>query len=103
MSDPNLSPQPQSPQKATPLRCLTGAVISGAIATALYWLTGSIVQTFANKPIHSDNPLTINLAVAVRTLVIGMGFLGTGIFAVATLGLVALAIQLLIQRPSATD
>jgi Protein of unknown function (DUF3082) len=82
----------------TPLRCLIGAMISGPIATALYFLTTSIAQTFANKPLPTGNATSINIAIAVRTLVVGMSTLATAIFAIATLGLVALGIQLLFKR-----
>lgn len=82
----------------TPVRCLSGALISGGIGFALYSLTAAIAQTFASKPIHSDNPAVINIASAVRTLVVGITALGTGIFGVVTVGLVALAIQLTVQK-----
>jgi hypothetical protein len=45
----------------------------------------------------------MNIAVAVRTLVLGMSTLATAIFAIATLGLIALGIQLLLQGTKATD
>jgi hypothetical protein len=82
----------------TPLRCLTGSLISGGLAIALYSLTSAIAQTFAAKPIHSDNPAVINIASAVRTLVVGITALGTGIFGLVALGLVGLAIQILIRQ-----
>ena len=86
------------PTPPTPLRCLSGAVISGGIGIALYSLTAAIASSFASKPIHSNNPAVINIASAVRTLVVGIVALGTGIFGVVTLGLVALALQLLLQQ-----
>ncbi|MGK7900857.1 MAG: DUF3082 domain-containing protein [Hormoscilla sp.] len=95
------NPKTESPtalENISPWRCITGAVISGAIATALYFLTTSIAQTFANKPIHSSNPIAQNIGAAVRTLVVGMSTLGTGVFAIATLGLLALAVQQAIVR-----
>jgi hypothetical protein len=82
----------------SPVRCLSGALISGGMAIALYSLMTSIAQTFAAKPIHSDNPAVINIASAVRTLVVGVVALGTGIFGLVALGLVALAVQILVQR-----
>jgi len=82
----------------TLLRCLSGAVISAGIAFAAYSLTAAIAQTFANKPIHSDNFTVVNIATAVRTLVVGIMALGTGIFGIVAIGLVALAIQLSIQK-----
>ncbi|MBV9387837.1 MAG: DUF3082 domain-containing protein [Chroococcidiopsidaceae cyanobacterium CP_BM_ER_R8_30] len=81
-----------------PWRCLSGALIAGGIATALYFLTASIAQTFAAKPVHSTNPAVVNIASAVRTLVVGMSALGTGIFGLVAFGLVALAIQIFVQR-----
>jgi hypothetical protein len=57
----------------------------------------AIATTFASKPIHSDNQIVINIASAVRTLVVGVVALGMGIFSIVTIGLLALAIQLLIQ------
>lgn len=85
-------------QTPTPLRCLTGALMAGGIAFALYSLTASIAYSFASKPIHSNNPAVVNIASAVRTLVVGIAALGTGIFGVVAVGLIALAIQLSIQQ-----
>lgn len=99
---PTENPASQSadtaPPPPTPLRCLSGALISFGLAIALYSLTVSIAQTFAAKPIHSDNPIVVNIAAAVRTLVVGITALGTGIFGLVAIGLVALAIQIVIQK-----
>lgn len=100
---PAVSPQsqtetPQTDTPPTPLRCFTGAAISGSIAYALYLLTQSIITAFSNKPVPTGNYIATNIAVAVRTLVMGMSALATGIFAIATLGLIALGIQLLVQQ-----
>ncbi|MFB8797784.1 MAG: DUF3082 domain-containing protein [Microcoleus sp.] len=89
---------PASPQPPTVLRCVTGSLMAGGFAAALYALTLSIAQTFANKPIHSDNVTVINIAAAVRTLVMGIVALGGGVFAFAAVGLMALALQILIQN-----
>lgn len=96
--NPTAQPTDTAQTPPTPLRCLTGALISGGLGIALYSLTVSIAQTFAAKPIHSDNPAVVNIASAVRTLVVGMTALGTGIFGLVALGLVALAIQILVQQ-----
>jgi hypothetical protein len=80
------------------MRCFSGASISGAIATALYFLTTAIAQTFASKPVPSGNQFAVKISIAVRTLVVGLSTLATAIFAIATLGLIALGIKLLIQR-----
>lgn len=92
------SGQATSQVPPTPLRCFTGALIAGGLAFALYRLTQSVVATFADKPLPSGNYIATNIAVAVRTLVMGMMALGTGIFGIAALGLVALGIQLVVQQ-----
>ena len=87
----NIKPAP------TPLRCLTGASISGVLAIALYSLTSGIATAFANTPLSTNNMFAIKIGIAVRTLVMGVSALGTGIFGLVTLGLIALAIQLLFK------
>jgi hypothetical protein len=81
----------------SPWRCFVGVLLSGSLATACYSMTRAIANTYANKPIISDNQVTVNIASAVRTLVVGIASLGTFVFAFATLGLFALGIQLTIQ------
>jgi hypothetical protein len=100
MTKPNLNPTTETPNQVppTPLRCITGAVISGGLAFAMYSLMIAIATTFAAKPIHSDNQIVLNLASAVRTLVVGVVALGTGIFGIVAFGLLALAVQLLFQQ-----
>jgi len=84
--------------QVTPKSCLFGSVISGSLAFLLYGLTKSIAQTFALKPITVTQQWAIQLASAVRTLVVGMSSLATGLFAVTTVGLILLAIQLTIKK-----
>ena len=64
----------------------------------MYRLTIGIAQLFANQPTQSHNLLVQRITAAVRTMFIGMSALGTGIFALAALGLLGLGIQLLLQR-----
>lgn len=82
----------------TPTRCLIGAIISGGLGAALYFLTAAIAETFAAKPIPSNNAIAMNIAVAVRTLVIGSSALATAVFGIACLGLLALSIQLFVKE-----
>ena len=84
-------------KKVTPWRCLVGAVISGALGTGLYFLMAAIAQTYATKPVTSTNPLVVNISVAVRTLVVGIVALGTGLLGMVTVGLILLAMQLSLQ------
>lgn len=80
------------------LQCFSGAFVAGTIAMLAYRLMLSIAANFAAHPIVTDNPATANISAAVRTLVVGMAALGTGIFGLAGLGLFLLGIQLLFQR-----
>lgn len=99
---PNPNPQPTETQQTQTLpsllNCLTGALISGGFAIALYFLTSSIAQTFSNKPLASTNPTAISISVAVRTLVVGLSTLATAVFSVIGVGLVAVAIYVCVQR-----
>jgi hypothetical protein len=87
-----------SPVLPGPLRCLIGAIVAGVIAYALYNMTASIAHSFAAKPVHSDSYIVQRITAAVRTLVVGMSAMGTGIFGLAAAGLFGLGIQVLIQR-----
>ncbi|MDJ0738064.1 MAG: DUF3082 domain-containing protein [Nostocaceae cyanobacterium] len=94
MSDENVTPQTTN----SPFRCLTGSVISGGLAFAAYNLMIAIAISFANKPIHSDNQIVLRISSAVRTLVLGIMALGTGVFGIVAIGLLALAIKLTFQQ-----
>lgn len=102
----NLTPPPKSNSDSEaqalpgPLRCWSGALIAGSLAFASYKLTMSIAATFAAKPIHSDSTVVLNIASAVRTLVVGIVALGAGVFGFAALGLLALGVQVTFQRLS---
>ncbi len=61
-------------------------------------MTSSIGHSFAAKPIQSDSYIVQRISSAVRTLVIGLSAMGTGIFGLAALGLFGLGIQVSIQR-----
>ncbi len=80
------------------LKCFSGSFMAGTIALLAYRLMVGIATTFAAKPIVSDNPTVMNIASAVRTLVVGMVALGAGVFGMAALGLFLLGFQLLWQR-----
>ncbi len=100
MNDQKLTPQTDTKVQVStsPLRCLTGAVISGGMGFAGYSLMIAIATNFATKPIHSINPLVVKISSAVRTLVVGVVALGSGIFGIVAIGLLALGVQLLVQQ-----
>ncbi|MBD0302484.1 MAG: DUF3082 domain-containing protein [Tolypothrix sp. T3-bin4] len=97
---PNQNSQPTKTQETLPslFNCVTGALISGGIAIALYFLTSSIAQTFASKPLASTNPTALNISVAVRTLVVGISTLATTVFGIVGAGLVVVSIYVSIQQ-----
>jgi hypothetical protein len=84
-------------ETTTPLRCFFASCISGVLAFASYSLFSSIVQTYATKTITSSNPIVINITSAVRTLVMGVVALATGVFAMVAIGLFLLGIQIALQ------
>ncbi len=96
----NQSPTTENKTQITtgPFRCFTGAIMSGGMAFAMYKLVIAIATNFANKPVHSNNPLVHNISAIVRTAVVGVMMMGTGIFGVVCLGLLALGLQLLMQK-----
>ena len=97
-SDPVVQVSKEGAPAPSPIRCLGGSIVAGGIAIVLYRLTSAIAIAFANKPLHTNNFTTQRISAAVRTLVVGLSSLGTGIFALAAFGLFALGMQLLLQR-----
>ncbi len=97
---PNTDAQPTDPQKTQPslLQYLTGALISGGCAIALYLLTSSIANAFASKPVSSTNQTAMRLTLAVRTLIVGLSTLATTLFAIIGLGLITAAVYLFVQQ-----
>lgn len=96
----NLTPKSHNKptENINPFQCLASAVISGALGTGAYLLMKSIAETFASKPITSDNVFVVNISTAVRALVVGVVAFAACMCAMVTLGLIALAIQVTIQR-----
>ena len=86
-------------QPPTPLRCILGAIVAGFIGSLMWKLTNSIDISFASTTIDSPNRIVIRMSTAIRTLVVGMSSLGTGIFVLAAVGLTGLAIQLILTKP----
>ncbi|CDM93445.1 MAG: DUF3082 domain-containing protein [Limnospira sp. PMC 1291.21] len=91
----DLSPDLSS---VNPFQVLMGGLFSGGFAIAMYSLTAAIAHTFANQNIYSDNRTALQISIAIRTLVIGGAALVTGIFTIASLGLLALTVQVLFVR-----
>jgi Protein of unknown function (DUF3082) len=90
---------PPEPTLPTPLRCLTGSLIAGAMSIALYAMTSKIAITFATKPMVQKTTMANNIAAAVRTLVVGSTALGAAVFGIIAIGLIGLAIQVAFSKP----
>ena len=82
----------------SPLSCLTGALIAGMMSFALYTMTSNIATTFATRPMVQKTTMAVNIATAVRTLVVGSTALGAGVFGIIAVGLVALGIQVAFSK-----
>ncbi len=103
MTDSN--PKPDDANKfldapPSPLRCLIGGTIAGVFAYGSYLMMTAIAVSFATKPLQSDNFTVQRIGAAVRTLVVGLSALGTGVFGLAAIGLLALGAQLWLQNRS---
>ena len=77
----------------TPLNCLIGAAIAGIMSFAMYTMTSNIATTFATRPMGHKTTMAVNIATAVRTLVVGSTALATAVFGIIAVGLAALAVQ----------
>lgn len=77
----------------SPLNCLTGSLIAGIMSIGMYNVTVRIATTFAAHPMVQKTTMAVNIASALKTLVVGATALGTGIFGIISLGLIGLAIQ----------
>lgn len=99
----NPTENPSTPSKASPLNCLIGSIVAGGLAYAIFNLMNAIAISFASKPITTSNEVVFRITIAVRTLVVGMTALGTGIFGLVAVGLFGLMIQTLIQKKASSD
>jgi Protein of unknown function (DUF3082) len=89
-------------KEVNPFSCFFASIISGGIAVMIYFLMSAIVATYANKPVISDSAIVIKITTAVRTLVIGVAALGTGVFGLVAIGLFLLGIQVTIKTVFST-
>ena len=86
------------PKQVGVFQCLASSAIASGLAVAMYSLMHSIAETFANKPIVSDNPFVVNISSLVRSLVVAVAALATCMCTIVAVGLMALAIQLIVRR-----
>ncbi|HEY9302626.1 MAG TPA: DUF3082 domain-containing protein [Phormidium sp.] len=95
---PNSSATETNSNPPSILSCVIGSIVAATMAIGCFFTNSSIAQYFVDRPVHSANYLVVNITVAVRTLIIGISTLATGVFSLIALGLLALAIQVTIQQ-----
>lgn len=92
MSSDDTTQEPQEPRKG-PLSFLSGSLTAGLIAWLALGLSRRMVIYFAMHPPHYSSPIAQNIAVTLKTLLVGLSFLAT-----FSSGFVALGLFLLFLR-----
>ena len=92
MSANESKPEPQDPRKG-PLSFLSGAVTAGLISWLALGMSRRMVLYFAMHPPHYSSAIAQNIAVTLKTLLVGLAFLAT-----FSSGFVALGLSLLFLR-----
>jgi len=90
------------PPQLSPATAILGSLQAGGIAFGLWFFTTKVETSIA----ASDLPggyTAHNMAITVRTIIIGLLYLITFIFSANTVGLAGLAVQLLIWPDSVKD
>ena len=101
-SDLEQNNTPPEEKETTTLRAWSGALMSGTLALLMYKLTYSIAMSFATHPTVSSSMMAQRISAMVRTLVVGLTTMATGLFAIATLGLFLLGIKLIFEKKTET-
>ncbi len=86
------SSEPQDSRKG-PLSFLSGALTAGLLAWLALGLSRRMVVYFAVHPPHYSSPIAQNIAVTLKTLLVGLSFLAT-----FSTGFVALGLTLVFLR-----
>jgi hypothetical protein len=92
---------PDRPRKG-PLSFLSGAITSGLLAWFSLWLSQRVVAYYAIHPPHYQARVAQSIATALKTLIVGMGFLATFSFAFVGLGLLLVFVRSLLPARSET-
>lgn len=86
-----------------PLSFLSGSLTSLALAWLFLQLARRVVAYYLGHPPHYSSQVAQSIAVAVKTLVVGMGFLATFTCAFVGLGLFLVFLRSLLPSPPAGD
>jgi hypothetical protein len=94
---PEAVPDPEldEPIQVTPFKAFIGAIQALAIAAGLLFFATKVDTVILSSPLP-DQHTARNLAITVRTIIRGLVYLATFIFAANGVGLAALALKLLI-------
>lgn len=90
--DPKTTPPAEQPRKG-PLSFFSGAVTAGLLAWLAFGLSRRMVVYFAVHPPHYSSLIAQNIAVTLKTLLVGLSFLAT-----FSAGFVALGLTLVFLR-----
>ena len=85
--------QPVDLNGIEPVNLLIGAASYGVFATLAWLFTGASAEYFAEHPMDSAFYVVARLSGVARVVVVGMGALGTGVATIASVGQLALAVQ----------
>lgn len=77
----------------TALQTLLGALVAGAISLALYKFTTTVEAGFATQSVSGDYSVR-NITITVRTIINGLCYLSTFVFAANSVGLTLYSLQL---------
>jgi hypothetical protein len=96
----------KTPEVDTPppnaLQTLSGAAAAGAIALVLYKFTTVVEGGFSAKAVSMNYSIR-NLTITVRTIITGMCYLATFVFAANSIGLTLLSLQLALNIGGSDD
>ena len=95
--DTKISPEPAEPRKG-PLSFLSGAVTAGLISWMVFGFSKRMVVYFAMRPPHFSSPIAQNIAITLKTLLVGLTFLATFSSGFVALGLTLLFLRSLFTR-----
>lgn len=92
--------EPQDPRKG-PLSFLSGALTAGLISWLALGMSRRMVVYFAMHPPHYSSPIAQNIAITLKTLLVGLAFLATFSSGFVALGLTLLFLRSLFTRQGA--
>ena len=97
----NKTPEVETPPPNA-LQTLSGAAVAGGIALVLYKFTTVVEGGFVGKAVSMNYSIR-NLTITVRTIITGMCYLATFVFAANSIGLALLSLQLALNIGGSDD